>query len=233
MTIPDRPTAELTALAGRLFDLETTPVKVGQIAVQFTKVRDPDQVLDQACERESSGLTGQRVPYWAAVWESAQGVVGQILESKWIEPGTTVLDLGCGMGLAGLLLAEAGMSVTMVDYEEEALMVARINASRVGADLVKSLPKVGLCDWQTDRLGVKFGSIVGSDVLYDREQWEGLDRFWREHLDTAGQVILGEPMRPKADEFEAWVSSKGWQVMQVIVNSIAGKPIRVFRVKSG
>jgi len=227
LAIPDRPRAELTLLAGRLFDLETVSVEVGvdvdPLRIDFTRVRDPDQVLDQACARETTGEASQRVPYWAAVWESAQGVVGHLLGSGLLRPGLKVLDLGCGMGLAGTLLAKAGCDVTMVDYEEESLMVARINAVSAGVPV-----RVGLCDWRTDRLGERFELIVGSDVLYETEQWPFLESFWKVQLESGGRVVLGEPCRPKADDFADWVTLRGWQVRLIEHQTVEAKRIRVF-----
>jgi 2-polyprenyl-3-methyl-5-hydroxy-6-metoxy-1,4-benzoquinol methylase len=50
-----------------------------------------------------------------------------------LEPGSTVLDLACGRGAYGLLIAkQAGASLIGVDFSAEALTEAREQAARLG-----------------------------------------------------------------------------------------------------
>lgn len=244
MTI-DPPLATLREQAGNLFAIETVDVTVDvtvrNVSVRFTRVSDPDRVLDDVCDLESKGVRGLHVPYWAAVWESAAGVVGHLLEHGRLDgrpDGTldiesserlNVLDLGCGMGLAGLLMATArpDCTVTLVDYEAHALLLAQINCHAM-----RDRTSVRLCDWQTDDLAETFDLIVGSDVLYERDQWDFLDRFWKKHLRERGRLVLGEPMRPKADEFAAWSREHGWRVEEFGPRDQEGKRIRVFELQA-
>jgi SAM-dependent methyltransferase len=82
-------------------------------------------------------------------------------------PPLSILDLGCGMGLAGTVAARLGHRVLFADLEPPALLFARIN----------SLPDAGRVrtrrtNWRTDHLGEQFDLIIGADILYERAQWE-------------------------------------------------------------
>ena len=135
-----------------------------------------------------------------------------------------VLDLGCGMGLSGTVVAALGARVLFADLEAPALLFAQLNSlpwsSRVRTRRV---------DWRTDQLGERFDLIVGADILYERKQWDHLDPFWRAHLAPGGSVLLGEPGRPTGDAFPDWICPRGWS-LQTLHQPVPTRPrpIRIF-----
>ena len=95
------------------------------------------------------------------------------------------------------------------DLEAPALLFARLN----------SLPwrrrvRTRRLNWQRDRLAEKFDLILGSDILYERKQWEYLEPFWRAHLAEGGTVLLGEPGRQTGELFMPWIVDRGWALEQ-------------------
>ena len=69
--------------------------------------------------------------------------------------------------------------------------------------------------------------------MYDRNQWDFLERFWRAHLTDRGVVLLGEPGRNSGDVFIDWIAKRGWQLeqfQQTIPTREA--PIRLFKVSA-
>lgn len=64
--------------------------------------------------------------------DSLQGNIGQLANSNGKQPfwhGCTVLELGCGVGLVSVLLARLGAHVLATDVDDEALMLAKENAT--------------------------------------------------------------------------------------------------------
>ncbi|HEY7090993.1 MAG TPA: hypothetical protein VH518_23050 [Tepidisphaeraceae bacterium] len=232
--------ARLLARIQRRYQTVTETHAIGPLRLPFTRVTDPDVVLDQIVEQEDrrERLTGQRrdgndlhLPYWAELWDSAFGI-GAFLADHPVTPSPrhplTVLDLGCGMGFAGMVAAAMGAHVLLADLESDALLFARLN----------TLPwwdqvRTRRLDWQKDRLYERFDVIVGADVLYDRSQWEFLETFFRAHLKIKGVVLLGEPGRQTGDMFPEWIASRGWD-LEAIERKVATRqrPIRIFRVST-
>ena len=201
-------------LAAR-FDVLTDDVAVGPLRVRFTRVADPQAVLDAVCAKIDTyeRQTGERVkgdglglPYWAELWDSAVGVGAWLVRGGPLE-GERVLDLGCGMGLAGTVAAMLRADVLMADMEPECLLFARRNGLRYSPRV-----RARRTNWQTDDLRERFDLILGSDVLYDRTQWPHLDAFFRRHLADGGRVLLGEPGRQSGDDFLPWLAGRGWAV---------------------
>ena len=83
------------------------------------------QVLDLY---EGLGWLGSD-PYWAYVWPSAMALAQELLQRPELVRGRRVLDLGCGVGLAGIAAAVAGArEVVLADREPRALHCALAGA---------------------------------------------------------------------------------------------------------
>ena len=207
---------------------------VGAIAIDFLQIADPDVVLDRVADEQDrlEKSRGTRtddeqlhLPYWAELWDSA-AAIGQLMVRNRSTP-LSILDLGCGMGLAGTVAARLGHRVLFADLEPPALLFARINslpdANRVRTRLV---------NWRTDHLGERFDLIIGADILYERPQWEFLEPFWREHLAPGGNVLLGEPGRQTGDLFPEWIRARGGWMLNEFKEPVSTRPlpIRIFEL---
>jgi predicted nicotinamide N-methyase len=218
----------------RRFPTVTALVQFGSIEFPFTRVADPDRVLDEVAEEEDrrERLGGARIeeplhlPYWAELWESAAGIAQHLARAPANIANQRVLDLGCGQGLAGCAAAALGAHVLFADLEPPALLFAMLN----------SLPfspraRTRRLNWQRDRLDEKFNLIIGADILYERKQWKFLEPFWRAHLKDGGQVLLGEPGRQTGDLFIEWIGAHGWW-LETCEEAVPTRerPIRIFRL---
>jgi len=232
----------------------TESMQIGPISFEFTRVADPDRVLDEVAQEEDrrEKLTGKRkredelhLPYWAELWDSSIGLA-HFLVRQWAFCGAgesrlaqfareqirnpqravRAIDLGCGMGLAGVSAARLGLHVLFADLEPPALLFARLN----------SLPDRERCryrrvNWQIDRLQERFDFILGADIVYDRSQWSFLHTFFEAHLAPGGAVLIGEPGRSSGEEFEPWISARGWRMAR-FNQEIPGRrePIRLLQL---
>ncbi len=209
----DRNRAELLRRITADFEVAREVVSVAEMKLDFLRVADPDKVLDDICAQEERARRGikpkrqLRMPYWAAVWESAASVGQWLGERPELVAGRSTMDLGCGMGLAGMAMASLGGRVLLGDIETAALLFAQFN-TLAWPDRCR----VRRIDWQTDRLNEKFDLIVGSDVLYERAQWEFIEPFLKHHLAETGTAVIGEPGRLRAEEFPRWIADRGWTI---------------------
>ena len=210
--------------------------RFGTLVIPFARVADPDRVLDEVAAEEDrlERVSGVRatsdqlhLPYWAELWDSAIGVGHWLAARRARVESRSVLDLGCGMGLAGTVAAALGARVLFADLETPALLVARLN----------SLPwrrrvRTRKLDWRTDRLGERFDLILGADILYERKQWDHLEPFWRAHLAPGGAVLLGEPGRQTGDTFIDWIGERGWTLARHEQKvDTREQPIRLFELR--
>ncbi len=220
----DRERARLFARIQANYSTISQRVDLGNLSIELLQVDGPDEELIRLGEEaESTGSEEYKwQPYWVQAWDSAIAV-GQMLARQNLNH-QSVLDLGCGLGLTGAVAAARGARVVLCDVAQPALLFARVNTwpwrDRVHVQRV---------DWRVDQLtGQQFRWIVGADILYDRQDWEYLEPFWRYHLVPGGTVLLGEPARTSAREFPEWLTERGWTTLcsGVRVEGCA-EPIRI------
>jgi len=226
----------LLARIRRRFAVVTDQVAFGPVRLAFTRVADPNRVLDEVAAEEDrrERTTGLRhaeplhLPYWAELWDSGGGVATYLATRFPVDlAGRSVLDLGCGQGLLGCVAAALGARVTFADLEAAALLFAQLNAAPLGGHTATRR-----LNWQRDQLGRRFDVIVGADILYDKTQWPHLERFWMSHLAEGGRVLLGEPGRPTGGMFLDWLRGKGWALdehEQPVTTR--EQPIRIFQLR--
>ncbi|HTW94549.1 MAG TPA: methyltransferase [Tepidisphaeraceae bacterium] len=217
----------------RHYPTVTRTLRFGGVTIEFTRIADADRVLDDVAaeadrrsrQRDVKTDDPLRMPYWAELWESSTAIAEYLARGPSLH-NRRVLDLGCGMGLAGAAAAAQGAAVLLADIEPLALLLARLN----------TLPwhdrvRIRRLNWQIDRLPEKFDLILGADILYERPQWEYLDAFWTHHLAPGGQILLGEPGRQTGDAFGPWIAQRRWSAEQ-FAHPMPGsqKSIRMFRL---
>jgi predicted nicotinamide N-methyase len=234
--MPDPLRHKLLCRIHRRYQTVTEEVAVGPLRFPFTRVADPDVVLDEVAaevdlqERlHGRGNSGQpmHLPYWAELWDSAMGM-GLYLARQHTDGSIPprVMDLGCGMGLSGTVAAGLGSHVLFADLEQPAVLFAQLN-SFPWRDRIRTRQ----LDWQRDRLEERFDLILGADILYEKAQWDYLEPFWRAHLAPEGCILLGEPGRVTGDLFIDWIRQRGWSIApheQAV--STRPKPIRLFQI---
>jgi predicted nicotinamide N-methyase len=230
----------LLARIHRRFETITEPVRVGGLELSFTRVADPNRVLDQVAEEEDrrDKLAGKQrpadelhLPYWAELWDSSLAIIeflAETLPQRFADLSKlSVLDLGCGMGLTGTVAAALGARVLFGDLEPDALLFAQLNSIPF-ADRIRTRR----LNWQKARLTEQFDVIIGADILYERIQWPFLEPFWRGHLKRDGTVLLGEPGRQTGDLFLDWIKPHPWSLTQ-LKKAVPTRtaPIRLFELK--
>lgn len=179
------------------FDVAIDDVCAGGHCFRIASVRNPETLLDTITDADFS--RDERLPYWAELWTSAIVLAEKILAGGSLE-GKHVLELGCGLGLAGIAAATAGASVTMTDYDDDALMFARWN---VAANLAApALDRVSIrsFDWRQPPDDC-FDLVLGADIVYERRHVTPLLSLFHSALKSGGVAMLGEPDRRVGDEF--------------------------------
>lgn len=129
-----------------------------------------------------------QIPYWAELWPAARGLAQHIWE-KIDFRGETVLELGAGLGLPGLVAALKGGLVTFSDYKDESLEIIARNAALNGIRGAAYL----LADWRYFEVEQKFDWIIGSDVLYNPSLNPYVAGILERNLAPGGNLLFAHP----------------------------------------
>ena len=132
----------------------------------------------------------KQFPLWAKIWDASL-ILADELASLPVLPGTTFLEIGCGLGLVGVVAASFGHDVTMTEYEPHALAFARANALLNGLDDLKVMP----LNWNQPSLNETFDFVVGSEIVYHERDFDPIQELFRRLLKPGGEIILCSEIR--------------------------------------
>jgi len=192
------------------YDVITEEILVSGVSFSMVVVGDTNRLLDRITPEDFA--RDERLPYWAEIWTSSLELARLCMESLDLS-GKTVLELGCGVGLAGIAAARAGARVIMTDYEEDALLFARCNAVRnLSADITAKQVGTALLDWREASSGDQYDVVIGSDVTYERRQFPHLLRVLQESVATGGIALLTDPDRSVTNDFLSMAREVGFAV---------------------
>lgn len=170
------------------------PVGAGQ-----TSLVVPDEQLWRRQGTWAADVTrGKEPPYWIRIWPAALAVARTLLRLRGLG-SCRVLDLGCGLGLPGVVAAGAGARVTFADVEPDALAFAAWNARQQPG--CAHDPASLLVDWSRDPVDGPFDLIVLSDVSYHGKHHAALRRHLEAALGEGGAALHADPHRELSDRF--------------------------------
>src|SRR5262249_45957339 len=134
--------------------------------------------------------------YWAHLWTGAL-TLARYVEERVECRDVQVLDLGCGLGLTGVVAALKGGRVMFVDKEPEALAFATANAQQNGCEIFTTRT----LDFTKEQFAQCFSLILGAEILYDRPPFAALAEFLAQHLGPHGYALFADARRTNTDDF--------------------------------
>ncbi len=190
----------------------TREVDLGIRSVRLTLPESPDAFLDdpdvQAANRDSDYM-----PYWSYLWPSVIQM-GRLIACESWPAGQRCLEIGAGIGLAGIAGMIAGLDVTFSDYDSTAVQTARKNAFQNGLGPVPDQATDVLLDWR-DPAAVSlkpFPVVLGCDVLYEPGTLEPVLNVLDALLADGGVCWIGDPGRQYLPEFCDRLTDRGYSI---------------------
>jgi predicted nicotinamide N-methyase len=199
--------------------------------IHLYRPADPDDLLDDPSVHERHEESGA-MPYWAYLWPSAQSLA-RVVHDLPFEPNTPVLELGCGLGLPGLVALAQGARVHLTDREPLALRFAELSALASGLSLDRL--RVSTLDWANpDKDSDLYSLILAADVLYERPLVPLVVDLINQKLAPGGRALLADPVRPSADDFPDLLKNLGLDCftpcLDLLGEPAPSYPIRLFQV---
>jgi len=143
-------------------------------------------------------------PYWALPWIGARAIAAKLRASA-PQPATHVLDLGCGLGLAGVAAGAGGAHVTFADNISAALEFAAANARLHRLHAFDT----ACIDFTAAKRIDAFDLIAAADIVYDPATYAALCDFLASHLAAGGTLLLTESLRADAREVIEMLARRG------------------------
>jgi predicted nicotinamide N-methyase len=188
----------------------TTRLQFDGRSIRVVRPADPDRLLDDPLVREWN-QRDDYMPYWAYLWPAALMLAEVVASAPWqigVEPihYSQALEIGCGLGLAGLMALDRGLAVCFTDCDRAPLHYVRESAHANGFDPASYTTR--LLDWR-DLPNETYSVILGSDVLYERRLVSQVAGLLAKLLERDGLGLITCPGRSSAEGFASSLSSLG------------------------
>jgi 2-polyprenyl-3-methyl-5-hydroxy-6-metoxy-1,4-benzoquinol methylase len=168
---------------------------------------NPNDVLDQIPEQAYDN--DKFLPYWAEQWPSSE-IMLNYLKSGTISQKSTIIELGCGLGIISTALALQNHTVIATDISCDALLFTKINSCNNGT---KTAP---CCvDWRALPFKGRFDVLVASDILYESRWIDPILSCCRQLLHPDGKAIIADPCRRFWPEFKKRAAEEGFKTSLV------------------
>jgi predicted nicotinamide N-methyase len=199
------------------FDAELTSIDVGGDTIALWRVADLERHVDR--DALLAGDDPPEPPYWAHLWTGALVLAAAVPANA-----GRVLEIGCGLGLPGLVAARRGARVTFLDRIAAPLSFVRASGATNG------LAPVDVCvaDFAGEALRGGFDLLLAAEVLYDRATLGTLPEALRRRLRPGGRALLTDARRTDTAAFYAALDASGlcWRATEHAVRE-EGLPLRV------
>ncbi len=177
---------------------------------------ESDRLLDHPSVR-AAFAADEYMPYWADLWPAARMLAKAIMKEKW-PPGLNVLEVGCGLGLPGVVALAMGARVMFSDYDKTALRFAADNAELNGFDNYETLQ----LDWRYPPTDRQFPMILAADLIYEMRNVAPLVALIKQLLTPDGECLLTDQDRVPSHVLRDTLSAEGLSFTTQIVR--AGEP---------
>ena len=212
---------------------ETGELRLWRAASPYALLDDPRYVREFEQRNEL-------MPYWGELWPAGR-FLAHYLARRFSDTDRQldVLEVGAGIGAAGLAMARLGHRVTLTDAAPDALRILEIHVRENGLDAgstcsVAMLDYFAPCGWAS-----RYDMIIGSDVLFERRNSPAVARVLRNLLKPDGLALISDPCRRTAEPFAADLRGAGfsagidhWSRNDLMEEAMdASPPMRLFRVR--
>jgi predicted nicotinamide N-methyase len=180
--------------------------------------------LWQAWEDESGAK--QDIPYWATVWPAARLTATWLGGNPETAAGRTVVDIGCGCGLAGIAAAKAGAKrVIANDTDQAALEMALRNAEANGTavetymgNLIAAPPAR---EWDV---------VLVADLFYEKSMAGPMLAWLRLARAQGSRVLIADANRPFGPRSGVRILAEARYGTDIDLEGTRDRPVRLLEL---
>jgi len=187
------------------YQVKFETLSFGKYDFQVRSLLDRQQYYDPDGVAEKANIPPAMWPIFGLVWPA--GVFLAETMTTFPYKGKRILEIGCGLGLASLVLHRRGADITSTDQHPLAETFLEENVALNDLDPIP----FHIGSWEETALELeKFDLIIGSDLLYEAEHPALLAAFIDRHASDAVEVIIVDPGRGHHGRFKRAMTALGY-----------------------
>jgi predicted nicotinamide N-methyase len=188
----------------------------GAARLHIRSLLDKQQFADPLGLAERLGISSATWPLFGLLWPSGYHLAAA-MALRPVKAGERILEIGCGLALASLVSHRKGADVSASDCHPLAGAFLTENL------LLNQLPPMPyVCGNWSDlidaRLQGPFDLIIGSDVLYERDESGVLAHFISHHASPSSEVLIVDPNRGNRGPFHKNMRAMGYELQETIID---------------
>lgn len=180
-------------------------LSVGGTPYRLRVLSDLQQFADPDGHGERLGISSAQWSLFGQLWPSGRLLAQAMHRFDIVDK--RILELGCGIGLASLVLQHRGADVVASDVHPLTEAFLAYNAALNGLPALhyrqlhwdEPLPTLG-----------RFDVIIASDVLYERGQADRLGDVVARHAYPEAEVLVTDPGRGNSARFSHLLAAQGF-----------------------
>ena len=189
------------------YAVRETEHAIGGHRYRLRVLSDTQQFADPDGHSARIGISSAQWSLFGQVWPAGR-LLAQAMQ-RFDIGGKRILELGCGIGLASLVLQRRGADVVASDAHPLAEVFLAYNAA------LNELPALNYRQLRWDRplpaLGM-FDAVIASDVLYERGHAELIAVVVGRHARPDAEVLVTDPGRGNSARFNRLLEAQGFSV---------------------
>jgi predicted nicotinamide N-methyase len=145
-------------------------------------------------------------PLFGQVWPMSKILARVMLQQQIL--GKRILEIGCGLGLASIVIKQLGGNITASDYHPLAAPFLLENT------MLNTLTPIIFADgnWNVVSADIgKFDLIIGSDILYEHHHIQLVSAFISHHSSSDVEVVVVDPGRGSHRAFARAMEQLGYR----------------------
>lgn len=178
---------------------------------------DRHQFADPLGEAEALGISSAAWPLFGLLWPSGRELAVQ-MAVRAIDPAERILEIGCGLALASLVSHRRGADITASDCHPlaEAFIDENLRRNQMAPMAYRHGPWDGAASpaghVQRAALSGRFDLLIGSDILYERDEAGVLSAFIGRHAEASACVLIVDPDRGNRTAFNRRMAAQGFEL---------------------
>ncbi len=180
-----------------MLKIKVLQFKLPGITIPLAVAAEPEQFIGDLSDPDQT-------PCWADVWPAARALAKYIWSGPALK-GVSVLELGAGVGLPGVVCGLKGATVAFSDFQPLALELCRHNAVLNQLQQYRLL----LQDWRSFSLRERFKLVLASDIAYEPRLLPHLKSVLLQTVQKGGSIYLTHDHRPVTFAFIEEVMATG------------------------